>query len=346
MGKFESASQVLSSLPKTSQKSEMSSSLSAEPSAGIKRQMDFNVTAYPSRVNAHLLPDRALKARDFSMIDPLQYRKNHSIRNNNESAAKGCDIPREPGLEMMSTSHLATYVMLLGQELHKTFVPTTKAALPRGYFKDNLAPAFDERSTYRQDYCQEEANGFENAARETLESYRNSWTEEEKANIDIAKKVPYMTLPEAICDSQTTMYRSTMMGDADKEDYRTISQHTNLPDLGTSFAYSAYRFDDPRRKITFDPKITALKYPKSFLEKNSEESGYDPIKAKETHDELKRLRAVRTEQLMKKRENCLRAENELEARKEQVFTCQTTNRKEGYIYLPRSENAKTSFSTI
>lgn len=279
-----------------------STTLPPEPSAGAKRLMDFHATAYPSRVNEQLLPDRALKSTDFSAIDPLQYRKNHSIKNNNVSSTPNAPY-REPGLEMMSTSHLATHFMLMGQELSKNPSGNTKALMPRGYFTRYIAPPFDERSTYRLDYCQDEPEGFHNAAKLTLENYRNNWTDEEKANIDVSKNIPYMTLPESHCKNRTTMYRYTMMPDAQREDFRTLTQHTNLPDLGTSFAYSAYKEDDPRRKISFDPKIAALKRPKSFLEKTNEDVGYDAKKAKETHEELQRLMAVRRERMTRRRES-------------------------------------------
>lgn len=274
--------------------------LSPEPSAGHKRMMDFHVTAFPSRVNEQLLPERALKSTDFSAIDPLQYRKNHAVKNNNVSST-GPGEWREPGLEMMSTSHLATHFMLMGQELSKNSTGNTKALMPRGYFTRYIAPPFDERSTYRQDYCQEEPEGFTNAAKLKLENYRNNWTEEEKANVDISKNIPYLTLPESHCKNRNTMYRYTMMPEAQRNDFRTISQHTNLPDLGTSFAYSAYTDDDPRRTINFDPKIAALKRPKSFLEKTSDDVEYDADKAKATHEELERLRGMRREKLMRKR---------------------------------------------
>lgn len=266
--------------------------LPPEPTAAHKRQMDFHVTAYPSQINRDLLPERALETTDFSSIDPLQYRKNHKIANNNVSSTVA-GVNREPGLQMMSTSHLASHFMLMGQEMSKNPTGNMKAMMPRGFYTRYTAPPFDERSTYRLDYCQSEPSGFHNASKVTLANYRNNWSNEEKDNIDVSKDIPYLTLPESHCKNRTTMYRFTQMPNAKREEFRTISQQINLPDLGTSFAYSAYGVDDPRRAIQFDPKIASLKRPKSFLEKTDDDIQYDPKEAQAVHDELERMRALR-----------------------------------------------------
>eukprot|EP00796_Vickermania_ingenoplastis_P005171 gene5171-3719_t len=319
--------------------------LPPEPTASHKRMMDFNVTAYPSRVNEQLLPERALKEKDFSAIDPLQYRKNHEVKNNNVSSGTSGGY-REPGLEMMSSSHLANHFMLMGQELSKNSTGNTKAFMPRGYFTKYISPPFDERSTYRLDYCQDEADGFQDVTKFTLENYRNDWTEEEKANIDVSKNIPYLTLPESHCNNRTTVYRYTMMPDLKKNEVRTISQHTNLPDLGASFAYSAYTEDDPRRVISYDPKIAALKHPKSFMEKAGEKGVFDPKKARAVHDELDRMRKLRRETMQKRRESSINSNERVEGAtdstdQENSSGTKRTNCRTGprdntdYVFLPR-----------
>lgn len=314
--------------------------LSSEPNSQKKRLMDFSITAYPSRVNAHLLPSRALATSDFSLIDPLQYRKNHPIVNNNVSTGNMSHCKVESGIDMMSTSQVATFFMQLGQKLSRNReVQQDKPADAKGYHTSRHAPPYDERSTYRADYCQEDPVAFHKRKSEEEKDYRAGWNEQQKEEISLASKIPYMTLPESLlAHERNTEYRQSMMPDADREDFRTLSHFTHLPELGASFAYSAYRANDPRRKINFNPEIAALKNPKSFLEKTSEESGYDPQKAKETHDELEHLRAARREKLAKKSEQEL-----LKAASKEAHWCglkdagfrNPPNGRADYVFLPQ-----------
>lgn len=325
--------------------SEKSASISGVPvlppelNAHKKRLMDLNVTAYPSRVNEHLLPPRALAATDFSLIDPLQYRKNHPIKNNNVSQAAASKLKWEPGIDMMSTSQLASFFMQMGQKLSESCeLQQHKTIDTKGYSTNRLAPPYDERSTYRVDYCQDDPVTFHNHKADEEQDYRSGWSETEKTEVSASSKVPYMTLPETLLSSKrTTEYRKTMMPDAEREDFRTLSHYTYLPDLGTSFAYSAYRVNDPRRKIDFNPEITSLRNPKNFLEKTSEESGYDANKAKETHDELEHLRAARREKLAKKKELHEQNKASKEARmcglKDAGFR-KPPNGRADYVFLP------------
>lgn len=294
---------VVSAAPASSETTaDHSRILSPEPSAAEKRRMDFHVTAYPARVNEQLLSERALNATDFSKIEPLQKRKNQALRNTlskSEAAEEtGVEFKRS-GIDTLSASHLATYFMLIGQEVGKSSSVGKHAIKPRGYFTKFISPPFDERSCYRQDYCQDEPEGFHERPKLTLENYRKDWTDEEKANVDISKNIPYLTLPESRC-RRSTVYRRLMIPNAEKDDFRTISNHTYLPNLGTSFAYSAYQDNDPRRKVFFDPKIATLKRPALFFKDASEDAVDDRTREQAVRDELSRIRAMRRERLSTK----------------------------------------------
>lgn len=314
--------------------------LSSEPCSRKKRLMDFSITAYPSRVNDHLLPPRALAADDFSLIDPLQYRKNHPIANNNISTGSACHSKIDSGIDMMSTSQMASFFMQMGQKLCKNRdLNKDRVTNAKGYYTSRYAPPYNENSTYRADYCQDEPIPFDSRKAEEEKDYRGGWNDQEKGEIAVSSKIPYMTLPESLlAHERNTIYRESLMPEAERDDFRTLSHFTYLPELGTSFAYSAYGENDPRRNINFNPKIAALKNPKSFLEKTSEESGYDPKKVKETHDELEYLRAARREKMAKKRE----LEQQRSVQKK-VHFCglrdagfrNPPNGKSDYVFLPQ-----------
>ncbi|KAK7199976.1 hypothetical protein NESM_000046100 [Novymonas esmeraldas] len=276
-------------------------------SAKQRRMMDIHVTAYPGLVNEQVLPKHATAATDLSPIDPLQYRKAHTVRNNN---AASYSEKEENVLDMLTTNQFANRMTLLGLQLrkeraeHPDDAPTIGSLAPRGFHSRFLAPSFDERSTYRWDYCQWEPDGFHDTVRrERLATYRDEWTEDEKADVALSAKVPYLTMPVSSdrLKDKATVYRKDYMPDAAHAEYRSLSHKTNLEDLGTTYAYSAYSVDDPRREVRYDASVAAYKTPHSVLEKTfSPRSSFlekaSTLKNQSSaREELDRLRSMRRE---------------------------------------------------
>ncbi|GET93332.1 hypothetical protein, conserved [Leishmania tarentolae] len=272
-----------------------------------RRLMDVHITAYPGIVNQHMLPKHRTAANDLSSIDPLQYRKAHTVRNNNVTSYTEKE---ENVVDMITTNQHANRMTRLGIRLreerakNREGMPSSSSLAPRGYHSRFLSPSFDERSTYRWDYCQQEPDGFHDTVRrKLLAAYRDDWTEDEKADVAISMKIPYLTMAVSSdrLKDKATVYRKDFMKDATQAEYRSLTYKTNLEDLNPSYAYSAYSVDDPRRKVFFDSSIAALKTPhsvlektfsprNSFLEKSS--SGKQQSSARE---ELERLRAMQRE---------------------------------------------------
>lgn len=332
-----------------------------------KRLTNLHITAYPGLINTDLLPEIALQATDFSAIDPTIHRKNHTVRNNNvttftvtgEDGGDGDGKP--PSSAMLTEKQITAKLTSIGLELRKAAEQERKARIqngedasgpspssstdmlcPRGYHKEQLAPPFDERTTYRMDYCQESPNGFADAARRAhLACYQEAWTEEEKKSVFESMKQPYLTCPESVCSDPRTEYRAEYMRDAEKTEYRTLPHRINLPELGTTFAYSAYSVDDPRRTISFDPKVASLKEPRNFLY-NADSSNADADKPRHTakeESELQKMRTLRTESL--KRSCVLRESRRAAAGKSGDAAVGTavphSRRAEDYIYLPSKQ---------
>ncbi|AIO02400.1 hypothetical protein LPMP_352630 [Leishmania panamensis] len=277
------------------------------PSLKQRRLMDIHVTAYPGLINERMLPKHNTAVNDFSSIDPLQYRKAHTVHSNNVTSHSKKE---ENVLGMLTTNQFANRMTLLGMQLREERAKNPKDALtisklaPRGYHSRFLAPSFDERSTYRWDYCQWEPDSFHDTVRrERLATYRDEWTENEKADVTMSMKVPYLTM--AVSSEQlkdkATIYRKDFMEDATQAEYRSLSYKTNLGDLGTSYAYSAYSVDDPRRKICFDASIAAFKTPHSVLEKTFSprssflEKSASAKQKSSAREELDHLRTMRRE---------------------------------------------------
>lgn len=256
--------------------------------------LDLHVTGYPSMVNVSHLPERALTS-------PASTEANRQaaalLRSRKAADGSGGAASAPADVMMITTSQLSSKLTQLGLEMSRNHTVTATAIVPRGYHTRSLAPPFDSRSTYRLDYCEEESSGFQDAARRTqLANYRNEWTEEEKACVDASMKSPFLTLPQTICADRPTMYRCDYMPEAEKTDLRTLSHKTNLSELGTTFAYSAYTLDDPRRAIPFDPAVSSIKGPHSMLEKtfSPRDSFYTKPRPGETaREELDRLRTMR-----------------------------------------------------
>ncbi|CAC9550495.1 conserved hypothetical protein [Leishmania infantum JPCM5] len=281
----------------------------ATSSSKQRRLMDIHVTAYPGLVNQHMLPKHNTAVNDFSSIDPLQYRKAHTVRNNNTASYSEKE---ENVLDMLTTNQCANRMTRLGMQLREERaknpkgMPSISSLAPRGYRSRFLSPSFDERSTCRWDYCQWEPDGFHDTVRrELLAAYRDDWTEDEKADVDISMKIPYLTMAVSSdrLKDKATIYRKDFMEDATQADYRSLSYKTNLEDLGISYAYSAYSIDDPRRKVLFDASVAALKTPHSVLEKTYSprnsflEKSLSTKQQPSAREELDRLRTMRREAL-------------------------------------------------
>ncbi|KAG5464087.1 hypothetical protein LSCM1_00267 [Leishmania martiniquensis] len=277
------------------------------PSATQRRLMGVHITGCPSLVNGHMLPRHKTVANDFSSIDPLQYRKAHKVRNNNTASY----IEREENvLGMLTTNQCVNRMTRLGVQLRDEWAknpkdaPTVNSLSLRGYHSRFLAPSFDQRSTYRWDYCQWEPDGLHDTIRrEQLATYRDAWTEDERADVAISMKIPYLTMGVSSdrLKDKSTIYRKDFMEYATPEEYRTLSHKTNLEDLGSTYAYSAYSVDDPRRQVVYDAAVAALKTPHSVLEKTfSPRSSFLDNSAwakrqSSAREELDRLRAMRRE---------------------------------------------------
>jgi hypothetical protein len=236
--------------------------------------MDVHVTAYPSLVNTSMLPHHKTTVEDFSSIDPLKHRKEHTVRDNNAGsyAAKEDNV-----LDMLSTNQFANRMAQIGVQLRAERAKNPEAGSGiksfdvRGYHSRFLAPPFDERSTYRWDYCQQDVEGFHDTVhRAQLATYRDEWAENEKSDVDASMKVPYLTLPVSSdrLKDKATVYRKDFMPEATQDEYRLLSHKTHLDDLGTTFAYSAYGVDDSRREVPFDAAVASVKGTHSIIEKS------------------------------------------------------------------------------
>ncbi|KAG5490133.1 hypothetical protein JKF63_00252 [Porcisia hertigi] len=270
-----------------------------------RRLMDIHVTAYPGVLNERALPKHNTIANDLSSIDPLQYRKAHTVRDNNAGSYTGKE---KNVVEMLTTKQHANHMTNLGLQLRAARLknpenaPTIRSLEPRGYRSRFTAPSFDERSTYRWDYCNWEGDGFQDTRRrERLATYRDGWKENEKADVDMSMKIPFLTMPVSSdrLKDKSTIYRKDYMKNAADNEYRSLSYKTNLEDLGTTYAYSAYSLEDPRRQVRFDESIAALKTPHNFVETFNQDKSYleKSMSAKKAsvREELDRLRAMQRE---------------------------------------------------
>lgn len=277
------------------------------PSSKQRRLMDVHVTAYPSLVNTSMLPPHNTTVKDFSAIDPVKYRKEHTVRDNN---AGSYAEKEDHVLDMVSTNQFANRMTQIGVQMRAERAKNADGAAPvtqtldaRGYHSRFLAPPFDERSTYRWDYCQQDAEGFHDTVHRTqLATYRDGWTDNEKADVDASMKAPYLTLPVSSdrLKDKSTIYRKDFMPEAVQEEYRLLSHRTHLGDLGTTFAYSGYGVDDPRREVPFDAAVASVKGMHSVLEKSLTPRATHAAARKSAtkstvKEELEQLRAMRRE---------------------------------------------------
>ncbi|KPI87003.1 hypothetical protein ABL78_3915 [Leptomonas seymouri] len=275
------------------------------PTSKQRRLLDVHVTAYPSLVNTTMLPTHQTTVKDFSSIDPVKYRKEHTVHYSNASSYSEKD---DNVLEMLSTNQFANRMTQIGIQMceeranNPDAARATKSFHARGYQSRFLAPSFDERSTYRWDYCQHDEEGFHTKVRGAqLATYRDGWTEDEKSDVDLSMKVPYLTLPVSSdrLKDKATMYRKDFMPEATNEEYRLLSHKTHLGDLGTTFAYSGYGVDDPRRQVPFDAAVASVKNMCSVVQKSfSPRASYaakKEVPAPSAKEELEQLRAMRRE---------------------------------------------------
>ncbi|KEG08426.1 hypothetical protein DQ04_07211010 [Trypanosoma grayi] len=253
-----------------------------------RRLAELHLTAYPSVVNESEMPTYA------DMDDgQLQQKK------------KTMPMPTvrmgERGVALMSTNQLvARMAEMAREEARQKAESTTKQPLlaPHGRGAAHGVP-FDRSSTYRLDYCSKEAPGFHQRVR-VIPDHRKDWNETDKANIDAAKMFPYLTMPESMLKNRPTVYRHDYIPEADREDYRTLSHKTNLQDVGTSFAYSAYSIDDPARVVKYDKCVASCRHPRCILWKtySPRDSFMEKKRTPEsTSEELNRLRELRRNQL-------------------------------------------------
>ncbi|CAD2214379.1 hypothetical protein AGDE_09288 [Angomonas deanei] len=187
---------------------------------------------------------------------------------------------------MQTTKQLAAQMTQLGTDMHNNPDTLTYQNTTRGYRAKNYNTAFDERSVYRLDYCQDDIPPLpKQRFTDHLENYRDGWTEEEVENINAAMRKPYLTQPESsLRDARgRTTYRynynnanglaSYGMSNAvstkdDPTQYRLLSHKTDLRELGTTFGYSGYQGEeDPRRTVYYNEEIADLRNPHSVLEK-------------------------------------------------------------------------------
>lgn len=257
-----------------------------QPTASHKRLMDLHVTANPGLLNTNLLPPHALTADDFRAIDPTCHRKNHTVRNNNVGANQGVGS-HKAAVPMMTSKQVSARLTQMGTAMRRKneiyraqvaagitdperdsdIVDSAVAISSKGFFRGNLKPPYDGRSTYRFDYCQQDPISFGDSVKQHLSTYRNAWTAEESDNIDRSMRCPYLTQPESVCKSRSTVYRVDYMPNAERQEFRTLPHQVNLPELGTTFAYSSYTYEDPRRTVSFNPSVSKLRDPHSILEK-------------------------------------------------------------------------------
>lgn len=277
------------------------------PSSKQRRLMDVHVTAYPSLVNTTMLPHHATTVKDFSSIDPVKYRKEHTVRDNN---AGSYAEKEDHVLDMVSTNQFANRITQMGVRMRAERAKNADGTAlsvqtldARGYHSRFLAPPFDERSTYRWDYCQQDVEGFRDTVHRTqLATYRDDWTDNEKADVDASMKAPYLTLPVSSdrLKDKSTIYRKDFMPEAGQEEYRLLSHRTHLGDLGTTFAYSGYAVDDPRRVVSYNPAVASVKgmhslVDKSFTPRAPHAAAATTAAKPSAREELELLRAMRRE---------------------------------------------------
>ncbi|RNF03139.1 hypothetical protein TraAM80_05997 [Trypanosoma rangeli] len=228
---------------------------------------------------------------------------------------------------------------------HSTSGERESLAAPDGRIKVHDV-SFDRSSTYRLDYCNKDVPGFHRRVR-PIPDYTKDWSETEKTNIEAAKKFPYLTMPESLLKKRPTVYRHDYIPSAEREDYRTLPHNTNLQDLGSSFAYSAYSVDDPARVIKYDKAVASCNRPHCLLWKTY--SPRDSIAVQRhpesTAEELQHLRELRRIQMSKSSDRSSSGKSPVESVSSKRVIVIPGMRgmgyrrapKEGkdYIYLPR-----------
>ncbi|EKG01549.1 hypothetical protein TCSYLVIO_007452 [Trypanosoma cruzi] len=305
-----------------------------------RRLAELHLTAFPNVLN-----ESAMAAPD---TEHPQKEKKKGKKNDEMNAAKV--VMEERAVAPMTTNQLlARMVEMAWEEKHKNAASGEKQSLtaPDGRFRPHNV-SFDRSSTYRLDYCNKEVPGFHERVR-VIPDYTKDWTETDKSNIENAKKLPYLTMPESLLKKRPTVYRHDYTPSAGRDDYRTLPYNTNLQDLSTSYAYSAYSPEDPARVIKYDKAVASCRSPRCVLWKTFSPRGSFMVKrhTESTAEELQRLRELRRLQLSKS------SDSSTSSRKSPTEVSTLTKRtivipgmrgmgyrqapKEGkdYIYLPR-----------
>ncbi|KAH9582026.1 hypothetical protein LSM04_003009 [Trypanosoma melophagium] len=248
-----------------------------------RRLEELHLTAFPNVVNA-----------DCMNVPPATAEKS-------DTAEKPKVEMQERAVAVMTTNQLvARMAEMAREESHKNATSTEKKPLsaPEGRVVKH-GVGFDRSSTYRLDYCNKNLPGFHARVR-GIPDYMKDWTDTDKSNIEEAKKFPFLTIPGSLLRQRPTVYRHDYIPAATREDYRTVSYKTNLQELGTSFAYSAYTEGDPARIIKYDRAVASCHNPRCLLWKtySPRDSFMEKAKLSESAaEELQRLRELRRAQV-------------------------------------------------
>ncbi|ORC92914.1 uncharacterized protein TM35_000022400 [Trypanosoma theileri] len=248
-----------------------------------RRLEDLHLTAFPSVVNADSMtvpPPTAEKSQTTKTPKVEMQERAVAVMTTNQLVARMAEMAREESLKNATST-----------EKKSLSAPDGRVLMP--------GVEFDRSSTYRLDYCNKDLPGFHARVR-NIPDYTKDWTDIDKSNIEQAMKVPYLTLPGSLLKQRPTVYRHDYIPAASREEYRTVSCETNLQDLGTSFAYSAYTVNDPARVIKYDKVVASCHNPRCLLWKtySPRDSFAEKMKVPEsTAEELQRLRELRRTQV-------------------------------------------------
>ncbi|RNF26566.1 uncharacterized protein Tco025E_01336 [Trypanosoma conorhini] len=259
-----------------------------------RRLAELHLTAFPNVLN-----ESAMEA--MTRCDAKSLKDENAKKKADDVGTQKVVLEARAVPPMTSNQLVARMAEMAREEKHKSATSGQRRSLtaPDGRIKMHDV-AFDRSSTYRLDYCNKDVPGFHERVR-VIPDYTKDWSEADKANIEAAKKFPYLTIPESSLKKRPTVYRHDYIPNAEREDYRTLPYNTNLQDLGSSFAYSAYSVDDPARVIKYDKAVASCNNPRCLLWKT-----YSPRDSlavqrhpESTAEELQHLRELRRLQLSK-----------------------------------------------
>nr|CCC93838.1 conserved hypothetical protein [Trypanosoma congolense IL3000] len=288
---------------------------------GFRRLADLHLTAYPSVLNSAELPPGDAAATT------------------NEPAVKEVRRVEKSPVMMITTNQMTA---LLTQMAKEPIENATKGT-PLGEMN---CTEMDRKTTYRLDYCNTNVPPF-HARQRVIPDHMENWTATEKDNVKEAKKFPYLSVPQSLLNNRRTVYRHDYNATATAESYRTVPHTTNLHEVPSSFAYSAYTANDPRRIVKYDELVASCRKPSCLLWKSySPRDSLHDIKAATGNiaEEL-RLLQKRREQSQRARErgSSEGAKSSSEEPKKQVLLPGVRGKgyrmgagtKENYVVLPR-----------